>query len=167
PNFGPIVDGGYLPRHMFVPDSAPSAVGVPVMVGSNRDEYALYERGNPNYGKMTEAELEAALKPTLGDRYEEVIAAYSESRGTSDPWDLYIAIRSNRFHAGTNALASVHSKSAPVYLYSFDFQASEQLGAAHGAEIAFVFSNATENPDARPGAKQVEDAMSEAWIAFA
>lgn len=167
PNFGPVTDGVYLPRDMFVPDSAPSAVGVPVMVGSNRDEYSLYERANPKFGEMTEAELEAALKPRLGERYDEVLAAYTESRNTSDPWDLYVAIQSNRFHAGTNALAAVHSQSGPTYLYSFDFPATERLGAAHGAEIPFVFSNATDSPDARPGAEQVQDAVSEAWIAFA
>ena len=167
PNFGPVTDGGYLPRDMFVPDSAPSAVGVPMIVGSNRNEYALYERANPNYGKMTEAELEAALKPELGEQYGKVIAAYAESRDTTNPWDLYIAIRSNRFHAGTNLVASVHSQAAPVYLYSFDFKATEMLGAAHGAEIPFVYSNATTSPNARPGADKVETAMSEAWIAFA
>lgn len=167
PNFGPVTDGGYLPRDMFLPDSAPSAVGVPIIVGSNENEYSLYERTNPNFGKMTNAELEAALKPELGERYGAVIAAYAESRDTSDPWEIYIAIRSNRFHAGTNLVASIHSAAAPVYLYSFDFKATERLGAAHGAEIPFVYNNATENPNARPGADKVETAMSEAWIAFA
>ena len=167
PNFGPVTDGGYLPRDMFVPDSAPSAVGVPVMVGSNRDEYALYERANPNYGQMTDAELEAALKPSLGEQYGKVIAAYAQSRDTTNPWDLYIAINSARFHRGTNAVAATHSASGPTYLYSFDFAPTEKLGAAHGAEIPFVFSNATESDNARPGADKVEDAVSEAWIAFA
>jgi para-nitrobenzyl esterase len=55
---------------------------------------------------------------------------------------------------------------APTYQYSFDF-APGALGAAHAAEIAFVFSNATASANARPGARAVEDAMSEAWIAFA
>lgn len=167
PNFGPITDGNYLPQDMFSPASAPSAVGVPVMVGSNRDEYSLYERSNPNFGKMTKEELEQALRPGLGDRYEEVIAAYSESRGTDEPWDLFIAIRSNRFHLGTIRLAEIHSRAAPVYFYSFDFPVTERLGAAHGAEIAFVFSNASENPSARDGTAAVETAMSEAWINFA
>lgn len=166
-NFGPITDGNYLPQDMFSPESAPSAVGVAVMVGSNRDEYSLYERGNPNFGKMSNEELERALRPSLGDKYEEVIAAYSESRGTDNPWDLFIAIRSNRFHLGTIRLAEVHSRAAPVYFYSFDFPVTERLGAAHGAEIAFVFSNATENPNARAGTVAVETAMSEAWINFA
>lgn len=167
PNFGPITDGNYIPQDMFSPESAPSAQGVPVIVGSNRDEYALYERSNPNFGKMTEEELEKALRPSLGDKYEEVVAAYRESRATDNPWDLMVAIRSNRFHLGTIRLAEVHSKAAPVYFYSFDFPVTEHLGAAHGAEIAFVFNNASENPNARAGTKELETAMTEAWIAFA
>lgn len=167
PNFGPVTDGSYLPQDMFSPESAPSAHGVPIIVGSNRDEYSLYERSNPKFGQMTEAELEQALRPSLGDKYEEVVAAYSESRGTDNPWDLMIAIRSSRFHRGTVRLAEVHSRVAPVYFYSFDFPVTERLGAAHGAEIAFVFNNASENPAAREGTTAVETAMSEAWIAFA
>ena len=77
-----------------------------------------------------------------------------------------VAIRSNRFHIGPVRLAEAASKSSPVYVYSFDFEPTA-LKAAHGAEIPFVFGNATANPNVRPGAKAVEDAMSDAWIAFA
>jgi len=37
----------------------------------------------------------------------------------------------------------------------------------HTAEIRFVFRNASDRPGAMPGAAKVEDAMSDAWIAFA
>jgi para-nitrobenzyl esterase len=167
PNFGPVKDGGYLPVDMFIPDSAPSAVGVPIIIGSNRDEIALYESANPNYGQMSEEELPEALRPMLGDRCDAVLAAYRESRPDADPWDLMIAIRSSRFHRGTSRLADVHSKHAPVYVYSFDFPADKKLGAAHGQEIAFVFNNASSESGQRPEVRDVKTAMSEAWIAFA
>jgi para-nitrobenzyl esterase len=166
-NFGPVVDGTYLPRHMFVPDSAPSAVGVPLLVGSNRDEYALYESGNPNFGEMTMDELKDKLGARLGDRFDEIVAAYFKSRQTENPWEVYVAIQGNYFQQGTNYVASTHSVAAPVYLYSFDYRVTNKLGACHGSEIAFVFSNATENPMAKSEAKIVENAVSEAWIAFA
>lgn len=166
PDFGPVVDGKYLPRDMFTPDVAPTAHGVPVMVGSNRDEHALYAREMPNFGKMTEAELQADLTADFKQDTESLIAAYRQSRPQASPWDLMIAIRSNRFHVGAIRLAEAQSKVAPVYMYSFDF-APTALGAAHGAEISFVFSNATSDRAAKPEAKAVEDAMSNAWIAFA
>lgn len=166
PDFGPVVDGSYLPGNMFDPVAAPTARGIPIMVGSNKDEHALYVRDHPLTGKMTVAQLRAELLPSYGNRTDELIAAYKRSRPEASPWDLMIAIRSSRFHIGTIRLAEAAAKVAPVYVYSFDFEASP-LKAAHGAEIAFVFSNATASPNARHGAKAVEDAMSDAWIAFA
>jgi para-nitrobenzyl esterase len=166
PDFGPVTDGSYLPADMFVPEAAASARGVPVIVGSNRDEYSLYAREAPNFGKRTEAEIRTELEPLYGDAVDALIDAYRKSRPAASPWDLMIAIRSSRFHVGTVRLAEAQTKVAPTYVYSFDFEPTP-LKAAHGAEIAFVFSNATADPDARPGARAVEDAMSEAWIAFA
>jgi para-nitrobenzyl esterase len=166
PDFGPVVDGDYLPADMFDPIAAPSARNVPIIVGTNRDEHALYAREHPIGSKMTEAQLREDLAPNFGGNVDALIAAYKQSRPQASPWDLMIAIRSNRFHIGAIRLAEVASKAAPVYLYSFDFEPTA-LKAAHGAEIPFVFSNATANPNARPGAKAVENAMSDAWIAFA
>jgi hypothetical protein len=39
--------------------------------------------------------------------------------------------------------------------------------ATPAAEVRFAFSNASDRPNAMPGTAAVEDAMSEAWIAFA
>ncbi len=168
PDFGPVVDAAYLPANMFEPVAAASAAGIPVIVGTNREEFALYARDHPKFGKpFSEDDLRADLAPDFKNPgVEPLIAAYKQSRSTASPWDLMVAIRSNRFHISAIRLAEAQSKVAPTWQYSFDF-APTALGAAHGAEIGFVFSNATANPSARPGAKAVEDAMSEAWIAFA
>lgn len=166
PDFGPVVDGQYLPADMFDPVAAPSARNVPIIVGTNRDEYALYAREHPIGSKMTEAQLREDLAANFGANVEPMIAAYQKSRPQATPWELMIGIRSNRFHIGAIRLSEVASQAAPVYMYSFDFEPTA-LKAAHGAEIPFVFSNATANPNARPGAKAVEDAMSDAWLAFA
>ena len=166
PDFGPVVDGQYLPADMFDPVAAPSARNVPIIVGTNRDEYALYAREHPIGSKMTDAQLREDLTANFGANVEPMIAAYKKSRPQATPWELMIGIRSNRFHIGAIRLSQVASQAAPVYMYSFDFEPTA-LKAAHGAEIPFVFSNATANPNARPGAKAVEDAMSEAWLAFA
>jgi para-nitrobenzyl esterase len=166
PDFGPVVDGQYLPADMFDKVAAPSSHGLPIMVGSNRDEYALYAREHPLVGKMSDAQLREDLQKDFGQRTEALIQAYREARPKASPWELMIAIRSNRFHVGTTRLAEAASKTSPVYVYSFDFEPTP-LKAAHGAEIPFVFSNATASPTARPETEAVEDAMSDAWIAFA
>jgi para-nitrobenzyl esterase len=168
PDFGPVTDGGYLPAHMFEPAAAASARGIPVIVGTNRDEHARYATTHPKFNKpFGEEDLRADLAQDFKDPgVEPLIAAYKESRPGATPWDIMIGIRSNRFHVNAVRLAERQALVAPVYQYSFDF-APSPLGAAHAAEIAFVFSNATASANARPGAKAVEDAMSEAWLAFA
>jgi para-nitrobenzyl esterase len=166
PDFGPVTDGKYLPADMFAPQAAASARGVPIIIGSNRDEYALYAREAANFGKRTESEIRQELAPLYGKDVDALIDAYKKSRPAATPWDLMIAIRSSRFHVGTVRLAEAQSKVAPTYVYSFDFEPTP-LKAAHAAEIPFVFSNATADPKALAGAREVEDAMSDAWIAFA
>jgi para-nitrobenzyl esterase len=166
PDFGPVTDGKYLPADMFAPVAVASTHNIPVIIGSNRDEYSLYARELPNFGKRTEEEIGKELAALYGANTQDLIAAYKQSRPGATPWDIMIGIRSSRFHVGTVHLAEAQSKVAPTYVYSFDFEPT-QLKAAHGAEIPFVYSNATANPNARPGAKEVEDVMSEAWIAFA
>jgi para-nitrobenzyl esterase len=166
PDFGPTTDGKYLPVDMFAPVAAPSAHGVPIIIGANRDEYSLYARELPSFGKRTEDEIRKELEPLYGKNVNELVNAYKQSRPDATPWDVMIGIRSSRFHVGTVRLAEVQTKVAPTYVYSFDFEPTA-LKAAHGAEIPFVFSNATADAKARPGAKEVEDAMSDAWIAFA
>jgi len=56
---------------------------------------------------------------------------------------------------------------APVYLYMFELEASPTSLATHAVEVRFAFSNASERPNAMPGADMVEDVVSDAWIAFA
>jgi para-nitrobenzyl esterase len=102
-----------------------------------------------------------------GDDADYVIREYRRSRPHATPWELYIAIGSARMGYGSIQLAEVHQASAPVYLYMFEFEASRQNRATHASEVRFVFSNASDRPNAMPGTEQVEDQMSEAWIAFA
>src|ERR1700742_254715 len=98
---------------MFEPQAAASARGVPIIIGSNRDEYSLYAREAPHFGKRTEAEVRPDLAPLYGDDVEPLIAAYRKSRPDASPWDLMVAIRSSRFHVGTVRLAEAQSKVAP------------------------------------------------------
>ncbi|MCR9276940.1 MAG: carboxylesterase family protein [Pseudomonadaceae bacterium] len=111
--------------------------------------------------------LRRKLGTRLGDGFDEVVAAYSASRGTDDPWQLYIAIQGNDFQQGTNFVASMHSDAAPVFLYSFDYPVTRMMGACHGAKIASVYANATEATGSKPEAAIVEEAVCRAWIAFA
>lgn len=163
----PVVDGTYLPQDLFVERSTPSAVGVPLLIGSNRDEQIYFSRNEDIDREMGEADLLDLIRAMYGDHAELVIEEYRRSRPEANPWELYIAIGSARMTYGSIQLAEVHQASAPVWLYMFEFEASPQSLASHAAEVRFVFRNASDRPNAMPGAATVEDAMSDAWIAFA
>ncbi len=166
--FAPVVDGHYLPVHPFDPVAAPAAAGVPIMIGATRDEALLFLLGDSQLDSMTAEQLRERAQPMLGDHMERVIAAYEESRPGATPWDVFVAISSERFRLGSVALAERQAATgAPVYMYSFDFEVNPVLKAAHGMEIAFAFNNASRRDGARPETAQVETAISEAWIAFA
>ena len=85
PDFGPVVDGDYLPADMFDPVAAPSARNVPIIVGTNRDEHALYAREHPIGSKMTEAQLREDLAPNFGGNVDALIGAYKQSRPQASP----------------------------------------------------------------------------------
>jgi para-nitrobenzyl esterase len=163
----PVVDGAVLPDDMFVGRSAPSAAPVPLMIGSNRDEQIYFSRNENLSREMPESEMRERVRVLYGDDADLVIGEYRRSRPNATPWQLYIAIGSARMGYGSIQLAEVHQASAPVYLYMFEFEASRQSLATHAAEVRFVFRNASDRPNAMAGAEAVENAMSDAWVAFA
>lgn len=163
----PAVDGKYLPQDMFVEQSTPSARGVPLMIGSNLHEHIYFSRAQNINRDMGESELLGHIQDLYGDEARYVIDEYRRSRPQATPWELFIAIGSARMTYGSIQLAEVQQATAPVYLYMFEFEASRQNRATHAAEVRFAFRNASDQPNAMPGVEGVENAMSDAWIAFA
>jgi len=167
--WAPVVDGVHLPAHPFDPVPAPTALDIPIMIGTNRDESALYLVSDPRRGSLTDAELAERSERILGDQRDAVLAAYRASRPNATPWELFVAISSQRFHHGSILLAERQSAatSTPIWMYSFEFEGTGPLGPAHGLEIAYVYGNASEERPGDAAVAQVERDMSDAWIAFA
>jgi para-nitrobenzyl esterase len=167
--WAPVVDGVHFPVHPFDPAPAPTALDIPILIGTCRDESALFLAADPQRRSFGEAELAKRTAPILGDQRDAVIAAFRASRPQATPWDLFVAISSQRFHHGSHVLAERQSAATrtPIWLYSFEFDGASPLGPAHGLEIAYVYSNASAASPGRADVKQVESDVSEAWIAFA
>jgi para-nitrobenzyl esterase len=170
----PVMDGRFLPVHPFDPVAAPTAANVPLLIGTNKDEAALFMAGDPRRRRLEEHELVSRLKPMLGDRMEEILAVYRRNRPEATPWDLFIGISSERTRLASIALAErkAAASSAPVFMYLFTWE-SDALGglfkSCHALEIPFVF----DHPDAAPftGTKpdraELAASMSQTWVAFA
>jgi len=166
----PVVDGKYLLVHPFDPVAAPTAKGIPIIIGTNKDEALFMLRRDPKQYTLTEEELTKRLKPMLGDKVNDVLAVYKTTRPDATPFDLLVAIQSEGFRLGSITLAErqAATSGAPVYMYLFGFEINEQSRAAHAVELAFVFNAATaRGVSERPETAQVQTDMVEAWVAFA
>lgn len=171
--FAPVVDGHYLPTHPFDPIAAPTAADVPLIIGSNRDETALFLAADPRRRRLTESELYERLIPSLGSRTEKIINTYKETRPEATPWDLLIGITSEGFRSASirTAERKASGSTVPVYMYLLTWQ-SDYLGylfkACHGLDIPFIFDIANSIPltGERPDKHELTRAMSEAWLAF-
>jgi len=170
----PVVDGHYLPTHPFDPVAAPTAADVPLIIGTNRDESALFLAGDPRRRRLDESELRERLATSLGDRMESILGVYRRIRPDATPWDLLIGITSEDRRLGCIKLVErkLAGGTAPVFMYLFTWE-SDYLGylfkACHALEIPFVFDNVDEAllTGDRSDKYELAAAMSEAWIAFA
>jgi len=170
----PVVDGHYLPAHPFDPVAAPTAANVPLVIGTNRDESALFLAGDPRRRRLDESELRERLAALLGDRMESILSVYRRTRPDATPWDLLIGITSEDRRLGCIKLVErkLAGGTAPVFMYLFTWE-SDYLGylfkACHALEIPFVFDNVDEAPltGDRPDKYELAAAMSEAWATFA
>ncbi len=170
----PVVDGHYLPAHPFDPVAAPTSADVDLLIGTNRDELALFLARDPRRRRLEESELRKRLKPLLGDRMESILGVYKRTRPDATPWDLLIGIVSEDRRIGCIKLVErkLAVGTAPVYMYLFTYQ-SDFLGgllkAGHALEIPFVFDNTDDVPMVgdRPDKHELAAAVSGAWAAFA
>jgi para-nitrobenzyl esterase len=172
--FAPVVDGHYLPVHPFDPVAAPAAADVPLIIGCNRDESALFLAGDPRRRRLEESELRERLAPLLGDGLDRMLSVYKKTRPDATPWDLLVGITSEGFRRASILLAERKAAggTAPVYMYLFTWE-SDYLGglfkACHALELPFVFDNVDHMPLAgsRQDKYELSEVVSETWLAFA
>jgi|TARA_Y100000310_G_scaffold340973_1_gene438587 para-nitrobenzyl esterase len=167
----PVVDGTCLPAHPFDPAS-PIGQNIPFIIGTNKDEMALFYAREENAGNMTEEHLTERLQPVLGEKTQEIIGIHRRNRPRETPWDLLVSISSEdrRLLSIETAERRCEAGGAPVYMYLFTWESDfGLLKAAHAMEIPFVFNNVDRSPmtGSRPDRFELARTMSQTWIAFA
>ena len=170
----PVVEGRYLPNHPFDPVAAPTAAGIPIIIGTNRHENSTFLTLDPKRKKLTEPELQERLRPILGDKVDSVIATYKKTRPEATPWDLFVALTSEGTRRASIALAERKAAASPdpVYMYLLTWE-TDYLGdlfrACHILEIPFVFDTVDDMAitGGRPDKYELLESINGAWIAFA
>jgi para-nitrobenzyl esterase len=171
----PVLNAEHLPAHPFDPAS-PEGQDVPLIIGTNKDEMALFLAREPGAGHLEEAALVDRLRRVFGDRTEHVIDAHRRARPEETPWDLLVSITSEDRRllsietAEAKATQTAQRGGAPVYMYLLTWESDhELLKAAHTMEIPFVFHNLDATPivGTRADRFALADLMSDTWIEFA
>jgi para-nitrobenzyl esterase len=146
--FSPFVDGVVLPQHPYVPEAAPTAANVPMIICSTLNEQS------PSW---TDATLEtitldqvvekvkerAGFGAGFGDKAKDVVNAYAKAFPDRKPVEIWSMVSSNR--QSVVALADAKSaQQAPVYVSWFCWQPplfDNRMRAFHCVDICFWYYN--------------------------
>jgi para-nitrobenzyl esterase len=187
PAFQPVIDGSVLPWEPITAIAEGQAKHLPLLVGTNLDEWRFYGLGDPRANALDEEGLVRRFRRGLPGNdpsgrawAERVVDTYRQARSGSDEVDarsLWFAIQSDRwFRYPAMQLAELQALHQPATrAYLFDWRSPAfggALGACHALEVPFVFG-AVDQPAVAPLVGGVEDAASlsttiqAAWLAFA
>lgn len=171
-SFRPVADDREVPADPLAAVTEGSAAGVPLLIGTNLEEWKLFALMTPP----------AATDEALADRVALVtddpdgaLEAYRSEYPDADQADLECAVLTDVvFRIPAIRLADAQTAHAPVFQYRFDWRSPAwdgMIGAAHAVEIPFVFDLVEDQrlhvlvgPEAP---RSLARAMHESWIAFA
>jgi para-nitrobenzyl esterase len=168
----PVVDGDLLPLHPLESIRGGTGGDVPLLTGTNAEEFRLFLVPSGLAAMVTDETLPGFLGALGLDR--DVAALYRANRPDASAGDVLAALLTDRFFR-LPALAVTEARAggpASTYLYEFGWHSPVMdLGAAHGMDIPFVFDD-VHAPDAEtllgPAAPAgLAREMHATWIRFA
>jgi para-nitrobenzyl esterase len=171
--FRPHVDGRVIPEPVAVALRAGAAADVPLIVGTNADEWKLFDLMDPTV--IDDAELSRRFDVVTPDG-EKTLAAYRAAHPDVAPKGLFSALMTDlTFRSpATRMLEAQQAATDQVWSYLFTWATPAMggaLGSCHAIEIPFVF-DVIANPKLAPllgpdVPVALGDQMQDAWIAFA
>jgi para-nitrobenzyl esterase len=177
-DWGPVVDGRYLPRDPFDPAAPALAAAVPLIIGNTHDEAVFFHRDDAEYFHADAAETAARVRRNLGDAADRVLAFYRHAMPEATPIERAIAIETATFMGNNTALLADRKslQPAPVYRYRYDHRSDVPikgtdwtLRACHASDIAVAFYNyrMADLQGHGPGLAATSKAMSGYFSSFA
>lgn len=166
--FQPTVDAETLPVPPLQAIIGGAAEGIPVMIGTNHDEGAFFFR--PGSAPMPGPARDEAMAKLIGPEAAEKVKRHYPAtiEGESQFMTDFV------FWKPAIEYATAQTKHAPVWMYRFDWHipGHPHVGkAAHGLEIAFVFSNlfyfSRLGVQVDETIQKLSRHMQSAWISFA
>jgi para-nitrobenzyl esterase len=166
-SFGPIVDGDFIPDQPRALYDRRELAQVPRLIGSNTDEGTGFVMNIP--GLVDDASYLEALRQRLTAPPEQVAALYPPSAfaNARNPYQAALARAWGDARLVCPTLdVAIRSAAAGshVFMYNFDMPLDDVFGAAHAAEIVYVFGTW---PSFTPEQAAVSQRMQRYWTQFA
>ena len=176
----PVIDGDLLPELPLAGLANGVADGVPILIGSNLEEWKLMSGLDPEMAGLDETGMVDRLSQSASNwDILEVIKAYQQARenrgAETSHREVFTAIQTDRIYRipAVRLLETHRKRGNPAYNYLFTWTSpllDGVLGACHALEIAFVFGT-YKLGEAFFGSGTAADDLSgkiqEAWLAFA
>ena len=178
----PVVDGDIVPGYPVAAFRKGLSHRVPLIIGTNEDEAALFRVIRSQLMPVTPDAVNAMLRGIAADhpmlsheRVAEIVSAYpdvSKAKGA-------LAISGDAgFRMPVLWVAEAHSRHSPTWVYRFDHATpmlkAARVGASHATELPYVFGNfGAFNMDptfwlgGRKTALEVSGRIQRRWLAFA
>jgi len=174
----PVVDGELIPDITNKVARGGSAKDIPVIIGTNRDEWKLFGLMQPGAAQMDDAMLAERLgtmiSPAQVPALLEIYRRALTKRGVAlRPMEILSAIHTDAmFRIPSLELVEAQRDNGQcAYNYIFDWVspvAGGMLGACHALEIGFVHGTYNDKfCGVGPEADKLSRCMQDAWLAFA
>ena len=153
----PVVDGDFLPTNPVTEDGfAEAGRDIPILIGSNLNEWAMMTGGFGLEANMSEADVLSRLQSTYGESAKAVLDAFKAAYPNEAPVNALAVDAMLRVPLLRTMAHKADQGGAPVYAYIFTYGAPSCF---HGAEIPYAFANGEAGP--------INDMMSAIWANFA
>jgi len=173
-DFGPDVDGYFLPEPVPAIFAAGKQNDVPLLAGWNHDEGSFEVAFSPQ--KQTADSLKATAQKEFGEKAAEFLRLYPSDTGarTLHSVEDFAGDRFIAFSTWDWMESQSKTGKQPIYRYRFDLgppsdPKGPQMGAYHSSEIEYVFGQLDSKAGIawRADDRQLSEAMQKYWANFA
>jgi para-nitrobenzyl esterase len=174
----PVVDGEILPQMPTHAIARGVAKDIPMIIGTNLEEWKLFLIGDPHREEIDRAEIVRRLGHAIPSQYaDEIVERYYQARSErgddTSPLEILSAINTDlMFRIPALQMVEAQRKHNPaVFDYLFTYKSpvlGGVLGACHALEMSFVFGTHDDQfCGSGPEADNLSETIQDAWTSFA
>jgi para-nitrobenzyl esterase len=175
---GPVMDGEVMAQMPTRAIAGGAAKDIPMIIGTNLEEWKLFLMGEPHKEKIDRAQIVARLGHVIPSKYAaEIVERYYQARSRrgddTSPLEILSAVNTDvMFRIPALQMVEAQQKHNPaVFNYLFTYKSplfGGVLGACHALEMSFVFATHDDKfCGAGPKADKLSQTIQDAWTSFA